>query len=130
MERYKQNPQDTLNRNTYKGTQNEEFVKFFADYSAPFSALQVGITYPDENYFISRKNTSAFVLEYVVSGKGFVEVEGKRESLSAGDVYLLQPGKDHCYGADKDNPYKKIWINFNSKMFVNVVESFGLDKVV
>lgn len=130
MEKYKVLPQDTLGLNTYKGVNNEEFIRFHGDYNAPFYAMQMGVTYPDENYFISRKSSSAYVLEYIVSGEGFVETEKGRETVSKGDVYLLPPGQRHSYGTSKENPYKKIWLNFSSKMFDQIISTLALDKIV
>lgn len=128
MEKYKSNPQDTLENNIYRGCLNEEFIKLSGDMNAPFFAYQVGVTNPDKNYFIHREVCSQIILEFVVSGEGFVEVDGKREVVSEGDVYLILPQNKHSYGADKDNPYKKIWINFTSPLFLNIIYTFALNE--
>lgn len=128
MEKYKLNPQDTLENNIYRGCLNEEFIRLSGDANAPFYAYQVGVTNPDKNYFIHREVCSQIILEFVVSGEGFVEVDGKRERVTEGDVYLLLPQNKHSYGADKDNPYKKIWINFISQPFLNIIYAFALNE--
>ena len=127
MQKYKQNPRDTLDKNFFTGCLNEEFVMLPGSLGAPFFANQVGITHPDKDYFISRKVFAAITLEYVVSGEGFVEVDGKHEPVTQGDIYLLLPGKSHSYGASKTNPYEKIWINFVSDIFLNAITAFSLN---
>lgn len=126
MEKYTTPPFDTMGKNIFRGCMNERFICPFGDRSAPFYASRVGITFPDKDYYIKRTRYSNFILEYVVSGKGFLEIEGTKHELSAGDVYLISPGRPHAYGADKRDPYEKIWINFSSDMFMTVLAEFLL----
>lgn len=77
---------------------------------------QAGITHPDPAYFIRRtKKLRCFdylyVLEYVVSGKGYIECGGLTYTVQAGDFYFLNRGIEPCYYADADKPFEKLWIN-------------------
>ena len=126
MEKYTTPPFDTMGKNIFRGCMNESFVCPFGDRSAPFYASRVGRTFPDKDYYIKRARYSSFILEYVVSGKGFLEIDGNRYELSAGDVYLISPGKPHAYGAERNDPFEKIWINFSSDMFMTVLSEFLL----
>lgn len=111
----------------YGSTEHEEFVLFTYDSQKkrPIRVETIGITHPDKNYFIERKHADYFVLEYVRSGKGYVNVEGKEYQLEKDCVYLLQPGMGHKYGADKNDPYEKIWINFFSSIFADLFAAYG-----
>ncbi len=77
---------------------------------------QAGITHPDPAYFIRRTRSLRcfdylYVLEYVVSGKGYIECGGQTYTVQAGDFYFLNRGIEPCYYADPDKPFAKLWIN-------------------
>ena len=117
----------------YGSTTNEEFTLFAFEENKryPIQVEMIGVTNPDKDYSISRKTPHYFVIEYIESGQGYLEVGGKKYDLSAGDVYILTPGIPHKYGADKLNPCRKIWINCYSGFLNEFLAIYGLaDKVV
>lgn len=130
---YKGKLTDPKSNISYGSTQQEAFIGFTYDplKQYPLRVETIGITYPDKDYFIERKHGDYFVLEYVISGNGYVETEAGREEVTEDCVYLLQPGKPHRYGADRKHPYEKIWINFFSEIFTDIFATYGLaDQVV
>ena len=83
----------------------------------PLWISKFGITYPNKDYYIKREPAPCFILEYVESGYGYLEINGERHKLGPGDSYMIHPG-DYCtYYADKDDPYKKCWVNFVADFF-------------
>ena len=59
-----------------------------------------GITNPDPTYCVTRKKSHNYVLEYVRSGKGYVEIDDEKFMVNEGDAYLLYPKtkeKYYCY---------------------------------
>lgn len=132
MSHYSGKQTDPKRNISYGSTDQELFIPFTYDpmRKYPVRVEMIGITYPDKNYFIERKHGDYFVLEYVVSGKGYVETEEGRFDVEEDGVYLLQPGKPHCYGADKHEPYEKIWINFFSDVFTDVLAAYGISGTV
>ena len=112
----------------FNGLENE--ILFQPISGTRFQPLEVscfGITYPDKNYFIRRDPSPCFVLEYIESGVGYLEINGTRHRLTAHDAYIIHPG-DHCvYYADKKEPYKKKWINFRSSVFFDVLRAYGVE---
>lgn len=111
----------------FSGLENEVLTFIdFSDNAGPLTIECFGITFPDANYAINRKKSRYFVLEYVVSGKGYLEINGKKHTIQQGAAYLLEPGSSHSYGADKNNPYKKYWVNFYGDIFIQIVETYGL----
>ena len=97
--------------------------------NAPFLIWSFGITHPDANYFIERKNCAHFVIEFVISGKGYVINGDKKFALESGDVYILEPGSTHRYYPDPKDPFEKIWINFQSDLFGQVLKAFNLSGI-
>lgn len=93
----------------------------------PIDISRFGITYPDKNYRIKRNPSPCFIIEYIVSGIGYIEINGTKHKLSENDIYIVHPG-DYCeYYADKRNPYKKYWINFRSSFFFDFLKNYNLD---
>lgn len=104
----------------------EEFVNFPAvDKTLPFFISLAGISYPDENYKITRLNSKCLCLEYILEGEGCVILDDKRYYPQKGDVYLLPPGKDHHYFSDSQNPWKKIWFNAEGSLINNLLAVYN-----
>ena len=54
----------------------------------------------------------------MVSGEGYIEINGKKYKLHENDAYIIHPG-DRCeYYSDQKNPYRKYWINFTSQIHI------------
>jgi AraC-like DNA-binding protein/quercetin dioxygenase-like cupin family protein len=123
---------DPLNNIKYGSLASEEIYTFLRDsMQMPFVLEMAGITYPDKNYFIERKHNDYYILEYIVSGKGYIINKGNTFILEAGNVYILKPGEKHRYWSDKKQPYTKIWLNFFSDIFGQLLKSYGIsDKTV
>ena len=102
----------------FSGLENEVlFAPHPEANKTPFRINRFGITYPNKDYYIKRENSPCFIIEYIVSGCGFLEINGEKIKLSAGDAYIIHPGDKCEYYADKDDPYKKYWINFDTEFF-------------
>lgn len=111
----------------FNGLSKETF--FCPRYSYDMLPLDVsimGITNPDPDYYIRRESSRCFILEYILSGVGYLKVNGQDYTLRAGDAYLIHPGDKCEYYADKDEPYKKYWINFRSYFFTDFLKAYEL----
>ena len=131
MQKYTETKTDPFHNISYGNVEKEQWVGFIGNTQYPFNIEMIGVTYPDPNYFIQRKNSDYFIIEYVVSGKGYLNVNGSSFTLDAGDVYILPPQTAHSYRADKNTPYQKIWCNFYSTVFKKVMHDYNIyDKFV
>lgn len=54
-----------------------------------------------------------YVLHYVISGKGFLIVEGVRHPVSAGDIFMIMKDDTVYYKADNEDPLEYRWIGFS-----------------
>ena len=88
-----------------------------------------GVTYPDKNYRIIRKDSTMACIEYIEQGTGTVHIGDECFCPLEGDSYFLQCGKDHDYCSDKDFPWKKYFINVRGSLLENMTESYGLKGV-
>jgi len=96
----------------------------------PLEVSCFGITNPDPGYFIVRCPSPCFIIEYIESGVGYLEIDGVLHKLEAGDAYIIHPGDNCRYYADDKNPYKKLWINFRSQLFFDLLSQYKLDERV
>ena len=88
-----------------------------------------GTTYPNKHYSINRPVSNTACIEYVVSGKGHVFIDGKEYTLQAGDTYYLPEGHDHYYYADRDEPWEKMWVNFSGAFAQRLAALCGVGEI-
>ena len=114
----------------------EENIIFESEEKNDFLFIHLaGITNPNPNYFI-RQNLdrhqlyNKYVLEYVIDGKGYIEFDDDKTTVSKGDLYFLNKLFKHVYYADKNNPFKKIFIVISGKFVDSLVSSYGITESV
>lgn len=107
----------------------EEIISFLNETSGeelPFFIEMTGISYCDESYRISRKNSSIYVFEYILEGEGSVITDGRKFMAKQGDIYILHRGSEHLYYSDKSNPWTKIWFNARGPLIDSLVQLYRL----
>ena len=115
----------------FRGLESDLIVHISSSSSMgiPLSIESFGISKPNKNYYIRRKQSTYFILEYIVSGKGTLINNGKHYPLRAGDTYLLEPGSSHEYFSDQRDPMQKYWVNFKSDLFFDILKAYSLSDV-
>ncbi|MBR5322489.1 MAG: AraC family transcriptional regulator [Clostridia bacterium] len=110
-----------------KYPQKERAYAIIPHGAVPFESAVVGITYPSADYEMSRSEKHRVcVFEYVMSGEGEIFIDGKRQSATAGDFYILPAGKAHAYRSSHDNPWEKIWVNYVSEYMPTLLGAYGI----
>ncbi len=127
MEEKKNYPTDPFKNIIYGSLSLEQKFIFSGNMEYPFNVEAIGITRPDKDYFIARNRSDYIVIEYVVSGKGTLTVNGNDFVLEAGDVYILPAESTHSYRADENDPYRKLWCNFYSDTFEKIMADYRLN---
>lgn len=54
-----------------------------------------------------------YLIHYVISGHGSLQVNQKTYLLSPGDSFLIYPGTETAYTADARDPWEYAWVGFN-----------------
>lgn len=98
------------------------------DRNIPLYIELAGITYPNASYHIDRRRNrlNAYVLEYVRSGRGYIECENQIHPVGPGDFYLLNRNRPHRYYADRDDPYTKIWMNAGGTLIAAMLSAYKI----
>ena len=55
-----------------------------------------------------------WLLHYVVKGQGIFVKDGRTHSVHAGDIFVIKPYEETYYEADKEHPWKYIWVGFTT----------------
>lgn len=98
----------------------------------PFLSLSLaGITFPDPEYIIVHNSSkydlyNCYIFEYIVSGKGYLEINDKKYDLKAGNLYFINKLKFHTYYADKKDPFKKMFIVMKGTFVDNLLAAFNI----
>ncbi len=66
-----------------------------------------------------------YVIHVVVDGKGVLDFRGRRWVIQKGQMFILYPGEQSAYYADKDDPWYYCWIGFEGRAAEKIVESIG-----
>lgn len=67
-----------------------------------------------------------YILHYILKGKGTFRVGGVLYELSAGQGFLIEPGVQTFYQADKEEPWSYVWIGFDGEHAADYLSSLGL----
>lgn len=96
----------------------------------PLSPNMAGQTNADPNYSIDL-SINGFgeryltVLEYVVSGSGYIYYNGIKRRVYAGCFYILHPIFTGHYQSDPADPFVKKWANINGRIVPALMKAYG-----
>ena len=65
------------------------------------------------HYYQRPVGISQVIVLYCTDGQGWIQMPTGRITLQAGDVFAIQTGLPHSYGADPENPWSIRWFHFN-----------------
>ena len=102
------------------------------DAAQPFWIQLTGTSYCDYTYRISRTlaQSDVYVIEYIISGEGTININDQQYHPRAGDFYLLQPGTPHEYYSSADRPWVKIFANVYGPLCRHVISTYGLEQTI
>lgn len=69
-----------------------------------------------------------YVIHVVTAGKGIYRVNGNEYELTEGMMFVIYPGVETYYQADKMTPWSYTWIGFTGYRADTVVSSMGFSK--
>jgi AraC-like DNA-binding protein len=74
----------------------------------------IGCYWDEPEHEVDRKvgTLNNFSIHFVLSGSGFVEIDGKQFSLKRGDAFLYFPMQEQRYYSSKNDPWNIRWVHF------------------
>lgn len=99
--------------------------------SYPIRYIIAGTTKPFPTYKNKRPPTKKhYIFEYVISGKGYIFIDGSWKTLKKGDVYIVGKNDERNFYADPIDPMHKIWCSFASEYIESMLVNFGISSGV
>lgn len=99
----------------YKYVHNEKvtYLEPLNKQSLDLFLCYCGIEACQPGYSFGPSVRSHYLIHYILEGEGFYEVNGARHYLKKHQGFLINPETPTYYQADKENPWRYIWIGFN-----------------
>ncbi len=85
--------------------------------------IGAGIVYSDKDYGFN-KIRDCYLFEYIIKGKGYIQSGDISATVCEGDSIIYSASKKIKYGADKKDPYTKIWFSANGSFVDTLFEEF------
>ena len=79
------------------------------------------------DYRVSRQDFPYCSIEFVVGGKGAVELAGRRQALVAGSVFSYGPGMPHTIVSDRTDCLKKFFVDFRGRAALQLMKEAGFE---
>lgn len=107
---------------------HEDITQFARDEGdgRPLHVEMLGVSYCDGSYRIARNGSAVSVFEYVVKGKGFLEIDSARYEPAAGGVYIVPERGAHRYWSSAGDPWTKVWFNVRGPLAPRLLSLYGL----
>ena len=67
-----------------------------------------------------------YIIHYILKGKGIFQVSGETVHLQEKEGFLIEPGVQTFYQADKDDPWTYCWIGFDGILAPVLLKELGL----
>lgn len=97
-----------------------ESLYHYYDPNRPVNIMMAGISYCDKSYLIERADSEIMSFEYIISGGGTLEIDGRIYHPQKNDVYILPLHSRHRYYSDESDPWVKIWIIFDGRLITDM----------
>ena len=78
---------------------------------------------------IQRRNAVRCVVEYVIRGRGFLEIDGRSYHAETGSVYFLHKGSTHAYWPDPEAPWEKLFFVADGPLMEELLRVYRLSDV-
>lgn len=90
-----------------------------------FNVVQYGYRRCRPNFGEKPHIWSDYLLHYVYSGKGVLNVDGRKIPVGKNQAFLIFPGQIANYVADSENPFEYRWIEFYGEGIKNLLPVTG-----
>lgn len=85
-----------------------------------------GMTFPSHDFHFVRNFSDISAVEYIISGKGVVEINGQSYIVNAGDTCILPTDLSYTFYSNFSNPMKKIYVVFEGIMADFLLNTYKL----
>ena len=102
--------------------------KMGEDFLNSLSVYNVGYQKCEPEYQWGPGIRDHYCIHHILSGSGVYTTGKVSVRLSAGDTFILFPGVELQYQADKDEPWEYCWAGFNGSDALTILSAAGLSR--
>lgn len=96
----------------------------------PFRLLAATTVQTDaRTALLERVNYDVWTVEYIISGSGFLEINGLGFKPLRGSIYILPQHSNHRYWPDRSNPWHKIFFAVSGEMVDYLLRVYRLTEL-
>lgn len=79
-------------------------------------------------YHVFAGTRDEYIIHLIISGQGFYTANNNTWTLSAGQMFLILPGKPVVYCADSRAPWSYVWIGFKGNRVESILSECGFTR--
>lgn len=98
-----------------------------AETEQPLYIPMVGTAYWDKNVVVTRKCFWSCCIEYIVQGRGKMEINGHTFYPSKGDICIFPLFSDYSCRADQNDPWVRMWIDVRGVLSNELLKLYGIE---
>jgi len=117
---------DTSRMHPLKGYEYELIYNLENINQYPFWIKTCGITHPSHDFHFIRNFSKISAVEYIISGKGVLEINGHSYIVSAGDTCILPTELSYAFYSNFSDPMEKIYVIFEGSMADSLLNIYKL----
>lgn len=104
-----------------------DFLKFVNfSQSDDFDIYEMGRYASVPNYSYRRASSEHTIIHFVISGKGFLELNGKRFDIHAGQAFIIPKDTSSYYEADAEEPWEYLWFHLGGPKLPTILKKAGI----
>lgn len=96
----------------------------FNDENEPLKIEIVGETECDKTFSIERRCSDLNALEFILDGKGTLDIDNQHLVPEKNDIFFLKVGTCHKYKSDAVNPWRKLWVVFKGAFADSLINCY------
>ena len=88
----------------------------------PIRVFEIGCHTTPPSHVFGPAVRPYYLLHLIEKGEGYIERNGVKQYLSAGNAFLIRPDEVTLYASDERNPWEYVWIAFDGAFSKTLVE--------
>jgi AraC-like DNA-binding protein len=89
------------------------------EFSTSFTVYRAGYFYKYKEHDVKRTGINEYVLLLCIDGKGYVNTDNQKYTVTKGYIAILNKNHPHSYGSDKSDPWTILWLHFSGSEMEN-----------
>lgn len=103
------------------GKYDENYYVNVFEHDRPGYLAQLGRVRPLPGYCFCDRMIARYFFDYIVSGSGYVELDGVKYEVRPGDLIYVKKGVKLSYSTNDDNPYEKYWLSMDGEAIDSLI---------